>query len=167
MGRRYKKEDIKKIVNKIRAYKENIFISADIIVGFPGETKEDFHETLQLISEKGLSKLHIFRYSRRPGTPASEYRNQVQDSEKKKRAVILDELSKKIFNDYAKKYTGKDIIVLIEEQKNGYFFGLTDNYLKVRVNYNKKIKLGYIVRVKLTEFKKNYFNSEYVYHWTI
>lgn len=159
MNRRYCAEDIKKIIRQIREMKEDAFISADVIVGFPGENDEDFNKTVDLVKELNLQKLHIFRYSKRPGTLAASFENQVQENEKKKRAKLLNDISKELFNSYAKNYLGTSAEILIEEQKGGYFWGITHNYLRVRIKDNEENHLGDFVKVNLTHLGSNHFDS--------
>jgi len=151
MNRKYSIEEYKGIINKIRKIRPEINITTDLIVGFPNETDEDFLQTLNNLKEIGFSKIHTFPYSIRNNTPASQMK-QVNDKLKKERVNKVLELSDELENKYYNKFLNKTIDVLIEEVKEDYVVGHTDNYIKVKINEfldnNKfyKVKINEIVK---------------------
>lgn len=133
MNRKYAKADFIKKMEQLKEIRPEISITTDVIVGFPGETEELFEETIDTIKKVGFSKLHVFPYSRRNGTKASEMPNQVSEEEKKKRVHVLLELSRTLEQAYQTRFVGKSMDVLFETYKNGYNYGHTGNYLMVQV----------------------------------
>ncbi len=136
MNRKYDLNYFNDKLNKIRAIRPNISITADIIVGFPNETEEDFKETLENSKHFAFTKIHVFPYSIRKGTVASTMTGQIESSIKKERARRLLSLSKELEKEYANKFVGKTLEVLFEETKDGISIGHTSNYLKVKVKGN-------------------------------
>ncbi len=150
MNRRYKIEEFKNITNMIRnTYKDSI-LTTDIIVGFPGETEEEFNITLENLKEINFYKMHVFKYSPRKGTKAAIMENQISGEIKEKRSKILLELSNNNEIKYQKEYIGKTEKVLFEEEKNGMYIGHTANYLMVKVKSDKCIT-NEILNVKLVD----------------
>lgn len=133
MNRRYTKEDFKQAVDLIRENYKEVAITTDIIVGFPGETDEEFEETLSFIKSIKFYKTHIFKYSKRDGTKAAIMKDQVPDDIKEKRSKILIELSDKNEQEILDSYIGKKVKVLFEEMNNGVIKGYTNNYIMVKV----------------------------------
>lgn len=136
MNRKYDLEFFKNKIEAIRKLRPNISISTDVIVGFPGETDELFEESYRFCEEIKFSKIHVFPYSIRKGTPASKFPNQIDGNIKKERAKKLIQLSTKLEQEYMSKFINNDIDVLIENYKDGYSYGHTSNYLYVKVNGN-------------------------------
>ena len=136
MNRKYDLEFFKNKIEAIRKLRPNISISTDVIVGFPGETDELFEESYRFCEEIKFSKIHVFPYSIRKGTPASKFPNQIDGNIKKERAKKLIQLSTKLEQEYMSKFINNDIEVLIENNKDGYSYGHTSNYLYVKVNGN-------------------------------
>ena len=147
MNRKYDLDTFIKRIEKIRSIKKDINITTDIIVGHPGESDEDFENSLEVIKKIGFSKIHVFPYSKRNGTKASTM-EQVDEQVKKKRARQLLELSKKLEIEYASKFIGKNLEVLIERGNDNYSIGHTTNYLAVKI-YNKKFNSEELVDVKI------------------
>lgn len=139
MNRRYDKKHFKEMVDNIRAIRPDISLTTDIIVGFPGETDEDFEETLSFSREIGFAKIHVFPYSDRMGTVASNMKDKVPGNIKKERVHKLLELSNELEHNYYNKFIGKEVEVLIEEEKNGFFVGFTDNYIPIKLKGDYKI----------------------------
>lgn len=133
MNRKYNIEEFKEKMKEIRTIRPMISLTTDVIVGFPGETEEDFQETIETIRSIGFSKLHVFPYSSRKGTVASSMIEQVDPEVKKKRAHVLLSLSKELELAYQKQFLGKELLVLVEREKNGYSYGHTSNYLEVKI----------------------------------
>ncbi len=137
MNRRYTIEQFKNIVNILRKNYEDVILTTDIIVGFPGETEEEFNKTYEFLKEIKFYKMHIFKYSPRKGTKAAEMKHQIDGNIKEKRSKKLIELSNKNQLEYHKKYIGKQVEVLWEEKKDGTYKGHTKNYILV-CSSNKK-----------------------------
>ena len=145
MNRRYTKEEFMDIVNKIRSIRPNISLTTDVIVGFPGETEEDFKETLDFCKKVGFAKIHVFPYSDRNGTVASKMKDKVPGNIKKDRVHRLIDLSNKLEQNYFDKFIGKEVEVLIEEEKDNIYYGFTDNYIPLKLTGNYKINELYKV----------------------
>lgn len=149
MNRRYDTTYFKEIVDKIKKLRKDIALSTDVIVGFPGETEEDFNNTLKFCSEIGFSKIHVFPYSDRNGTTASRMKDKIPGNIKKVRVKKLIELSNKLEKEYFEKFIGKTVEILIEEQKeDGYYYGFTSNYIPLKLKGNYKINELYNIELK-------------------
>ena len=137
MNRRYTKEQYLALVDRIRAKMPNISLTTDIIVGFPGETEEDFLETRKFLEKVHFYEMHIFKYSRRKGTVADKMKEQVADTVKSERSAVLLALEKAQSLEYRKMYIGKRLEVLIEElteiDGRSYYTGYTKNYIRVAI----------------------------------
>ena len=136
MHRKYNVEDFIAKVNKIREVKPDIAITTDVIVGFPGESEEEFLETYEFIKKVGFSELHVFPFSAREGTLAANMDNQVDEKIKAQRVQKLIELSNELHHQYASKFIGKEVEVILEERnrKTSLLSGFTSNYLRVSVD---------------------------------
>ena len=131
MNRRYKIEQFKEIVRLLRKAYEDVNLTTDIIVGFPGETDEEFNKTYQFLKEIKFYKMHVFKYSPRKGTKAAVMLNQINGDIKEERSKKLIELSDRNEIEYNKSYIGKNVEVLFEEEKDGMYKGHTQNYIMV------------------------------------
>lgn len=166
MGRRYTKEEYKKLFYQIKEMIPNCAITTDIIVGFPGETDEDFQNTIDLVNELQYDLAYTFIYSPRVGTPASVMPDETKEETKKAR---LQELNK-LINKYAllnnQKYQDKIVEVLIEgpSDKEDKLMGYTDTMKLVNVKADNKY-LGQIVKVKITNIKTWSMDGEIVNDW--
>ena len=129
MNRRYTTNEFREIVNILRKYYEDVILTTDIIVGFPGETEEEFEKTYKFLEEIKFYKMHIFKYSSRKGTKASQMSNQINGNKKEERSKKLIELSNKNQTEYNKSYIGKEVEILWEEEKEGTYRGHTKNYI--------------------------------------
>jgi len=129
-------------------------LTTDLIVGFPGETEENFKETLATLEELKFSAIHIFPYSQRTGTPAATYPNQVLPEIKKERVHRVQELEKKLSEAYRRRFLGKSVRVLPEEEKNGCFEGLSDEYIRVYLK-GEGIERGKIYSVKINSLTED------------
>ena len=143
MNRKYTKEEYLKKIEEIRSIRPDISISTDVIVGFPGETEEMFEESYQFCQQIGFSKIHVFPYSKRNGTAASKFLNQVDEGIKKDRVRKLTELSSTLEESYMEKFLGQDVEVLIETSDSLYSTGHTSNFLLVKVlgKFNQEEKV--------------------------
>ena len=133
MNRKYDLDYFISKINDVRTIRPEIAITTDVIVGFPGETEEDFNETLDTCKKIGFAKIHVFPYSERKGTKAVELPNPIAPAQKKERAKRLLSLSKELECIYYESFIGKQVSVLIEEVKEGYSYGHTDTYLHVKI----------------------------------
>ncbi len=137
MRRRYKRELYVERVAKIRALMPHCCIGVDVIVGFPGETNEDFLETYNFINELDITYLHVFTYSERPNTPANEMENPVPIHIRRERNEMLRILSEKKKRHFYSQYIGQTRTALFEVSKNkDLMSGFTDNYLKIELPYH-------------------------------
>ena len=149
MNRKYDKQYFIDKINKIRKIRDDISITTDVIVGFPGETLELFNETLDTINKIKFSKIHVFPFSLRKNTKAEELPNHVDDVTKKERVKVLVELSYKLENEYMSKFINKEVEVLPEVYKDGYLIGHTGNYLNVKTKGDIS-DLNNLIKVKIT-----------------
>ena len=154
MGRRYNKQEYLELFNKLKSNIPNVSITTDIIVGFPGETEEDFNETLDVVKKCKYDSAYTFIFSPRIGTPAEKMKDDVTFEEKNKRLQILNELVNKYALLANKKYLGKVVPVLIEgnSEKGDMLMGYTDTMKLVNVIGDKKY-IGKIVDVEITDVK--------------
>ena len=139
MNRRYTTEQFKEIVRLLRNAYKDVNLTTDIIVGFPGETDEEFNKTYQFLKEIKFYKMHVFKYSPRKGTKAAVMPNQISGDIKEKRSRELLELSNENELEYNQKYTGNEVEVLFEEEKEKIYKGHTQNYILVYCQTDKKI----------------------------
>ena len=140
MNRRYSVEEFKNIVELLKKNYEDVNLTTDIIVGFPGETEEEFQKTYEFLKEIKFYKMHIFKYSQRKGTKAAVMSGQIDGNKKEERSRKLIELSDKNEEEYNKKYVGKEVEVLWEEEKEGFYKGHTKNYILAYLKADNKIK---------------------------
>ena len=147
MNRRYDTKYFEDKVKQIRKLRPGIALSTDVIVGFPGETDEDFNDTLSFCEKIGFSKIHVFPYSDRSGTVASKMNNKVPGNIKKERVHKLIELSNKLEHKYIDAFINKNVSVLIEEHKDDYYLGLTDNYIPIKLQGDYKINEIYDIKL--------------------
>ena len=155
MNRKYDKEYFIKKIDKIRSIRPNISITTDVIVGFPGETEDEFNETIDTIKKIEFTKLHVFPYSRREGTKADLMDNQIDESEKKKRVKTLLDLSKELELNYMNKFLNQNIVFIPEIKKEDYLIGHTGNYLQIKIKSNKNL-VGQDVNVFLDKIEYPY-----------
>lgn len=139
MNRRYTAEQFEEIVEKLRNTYNDVILTTDIIVGFAGETEEEFQTTYNFLKKIRFYKTHIFKYSERKGTKAAEMKNQVSGDKKEERSKILLNLSDEIEEKYLNEYVGKEVKVLFEEKDGEYYKGHTANYLMVKVKTEKDV----------------------------
>lgn len=132
MNRKYTAETFEKEVNLLRKTFPDVALTTDVIVGFPGETEEEFNETYKYLSKIRFTKLHVFKYSPRKGTIAAKMKNQIDSTVKEKRSHKLIELSNECEIEFLDRYVGKELKVLFEKQDGEYIKGHTTNYLVVK-----------------------------------
>ena len=149
MNRKYTAEDFEKVVKRLRNAYKDVALTTDIIVGFPGETEEEFKITYEYLKKINFYKMHVFKYSQRKGTRAATMPNQIDGNVKEERSHKLIELSEKNEKEFLKKYINKDVEVLFEQEDNVFFKGHTNNYLVVKCK-GKKLE-NRLVNVKIIE----------------
>lgn len=156
MNRRYTTEEFEKSVELIRKYFKEVSLTTDIIVGFPGETDEDFDKTYQFLKQIKFYKMHIFKYSPKKGTVAEKMPNQIDGKIKEERSKKLIELSNKNEEEYNRNNIGKIVKVLFEEKVGEYYKGHTTNYITVNAKYNENV----IDKIKEVKIENTYKNLE-------
>ena len=148
MNRKYTTKQFEEAVEILRKAYPQVHLTTDIIVGFPGETEEEFNKTYEFLSKIKFYKMHIFKYSPRSGTVASRMPNQIDGNIKEQRSNKLIELSNKNEEEYNKKYIGKKVDVLLEEREGKYLKGHSTNYMIVKMKTEKKLENS-IQKVKI------------------
>ena len=155
MNRRYTIEEFKKCTELLRKEYPNVSLTTDIIVGFPGETEEEFNKTYEFLKDINFYQMHIFKYSPRKGTKAAVMSNQIDGSIKEERSSKLINLSHENEIRYNKKEIGKEVEVLWEEQEGEFIKGHTTNYKVVKIKYQQientitKVKIDDIENIEL------------------
>ena len=164
MGRRYTKESYLELFNKIKDTVSGVSISTDIIVGFPGETEEDFLETLDLVEQCKYDNAFTFIFSAREGTPARKLKDETPLKEKEERLYRLNEVVNKYFLANNKKLEGTIVPVLVEglSEKSDMYFGYTDTNKLINFYCSKEVNVGDIVNVKVTSAKTWSLDGELV-----
>ena len=147
MGRRYTKAEFLAKINKIKAEIKDICLTTDLIVGFPGESEEDFLESYNFLKEVGFAQVHVFPYSQRTGTPAATYPNQIAPDVKHRRELKVLAYSISSFEEYSSRFVGKEVDVIIEkyDEEKGMYFGHSSSYLNVYID-DPSLKVGDIVK---------------------
>lgn len=150
MRRKYNVDDFIAKVEKIRSVRPDIAITTDVIVGFPGETDEEFLETVNFIKKVNFAELHVFPFSCRKGTPAYDMPNQVDPKVKAERVDKLLKLSETLKENYRKQFIGQELEVIVEEKDSatGKYKGHSSNYLLLEDNLSKD-SIGKIVKIKV------------------
>ena len=163
MGRKYTKEEYLELFNKLKNKIKNVSISTDIIVGFPGETEQEFEDTLDLVDTCKFDLAYTFIFSPRVGTPADKMQDNIPLKEKEQRLYKLNELINKYANEANQKLVGQEINVLVEgpSDKFGYYMGYTDTNKLVNIKSEEDI-IGKIIKVKITEARTWSLNGEYL-----
>jgi len=157
MNRSYTIEQYKKLVKKIKnsfkkyrnGLEKEIALSTDVIVGFPDETKKQFQNTVKLFKEIGFDMAYLAQYSPRPGTAALKFKDNVSHQEKERRWKILNKILEETALKKNENYLGKEIEVLVEEEKDGFLIGKSRHYKTVTIEGQKNL-IGQFVKVKIT-----------------
>ncbi|WP_019242647.1 MULTISPECIES: tRNA (N(6)-L-threonylcarbamoyladenosine(37)-C(2))-methylthiotransferase MtaB [Bacillus] len=155
--------------NRLRALHDalpGLAVTSDVIVGFPGETEEEFMETYNFIKEHKFSELHVFPYSKRTGTPAARMEDQVDEDVKNDRVHRLIALSEQLAKEYASQFEGEVLEIIPEERftendQENLYVGYTDNYLKVVFSGNEDM-IGELIKVKITKAGYPYNEGQFV-----
>lgn len=155
MGRRYTKESYLELFHKIKDRVPGVTISTDIIVGFPGETEEDFLETLDLVRECQYDNAFTFIFSKREGTPACRLADPVSQKEKEERLQRLNEVVNHYFLENNKKLEGREVEVLVEgiSDKKHMYYGYSDTNKLINFSSEKELTPGDLVMVKINDAK--------------
>lgn len=150
MHRHYTAQEYLSLCDNLRKSFKDCTLTTDIMVGFPGETEDDFIESLDFVKRVGFEKVHVFPYSRRPGTPAAKYELQIPNAVKEKRAAEMLREAAKIRKSFLMSQKGKTVTVLFEgKTRDGLLSGYTPNYTPVRVDYSGEIA-NTVRQVKIT-----------------
>lgn len=155
MRRKYTMEFFGERLDRLKEVLPGLAVTSDVIVGFPGETEEEFMETYNFIKKHKFSELHVFPYSKRTGTPAARMEDQIDEEVKNDRVHRLISLSDQLAKEYASRFDGEVLEVIPEDrvkegQEAGLYEGYTDNYLKVVFPANEEL-IGKIVKVKISK----------------
>lgn len=154
MNRRYSPALYADCVARLRQAMPLCAITTDVIVGFPGETEEEFEESMAFVQKQKLSKIHVFPYSRRKGTPAYSMPNQLSSAEKHERAKRLIAVSRQLEGEFISSLVDTKQDVLFEEEKNGLIWGHTDTYVKVGVKPNGAKLINTIVPIMIIGYNR-------------
>ncbi|MBR0590151.1 tRNA (N(6)-L-threonylcarbamoyladenosine(37)-C(2))-methylthiotransferase MtaB [Bacillus pumilus] len=167
MRRKYTMEFFAERLTKLKKALPGLAVTSDVIVGFPGETEEEFLETYNFVKDRQFSELHVFPYSKRTGTPAARMEDQVDENVKNERVHRLIALSDQLAKEYASAYEG-DVLEIIPEEsfkeqegKHNLYVGYTDNYMKV-VFEGTEDMIGRLVKVKITKAGYPYNEGQFV-----
>jgi threonylcarbamoyladenosine tRNA methylthiotransferase MtaB len=166
MRRKYTMEFFAERLTRLKQALPGLAVTSDVIVGFPGETEEEFMETYNFIKEHQFSELHVFPYSKRTGTPAARMEDQVEEEVKNERVHKLIALSDQLAKEYASAYENEVLEIIPEElykeePDSGLYVGYSDNYLKVIFPASEKM-IGKIVKVKITKSGYPYSEGQFV-----
>lgn len=164
MNRKYTTSEYRNAVKLLRENIEDVALTTDVIVGFPGETDEEFEETYNFVSEIGFMKMHVFKYSPRKGTPAASFPAQVDPRKKEERSKRLISLSRENTLEFNRKFIGRVMPVLFEQEvrsREGFMEGLTANYIKVLCKGDNKLE-GRILNVELKSVEEDYIIGEII-----
>ena len=140
MNRKYTTDQFRHVVELLRNAYPEVHLTTDVIVGFPGETEEEFNKTYEFLKEIKFYKMHVFKYSPRSGTVAAKMPNQIDGNIKEERSNKLIELSDKNEKEYNQKYIGKEVEVLLEEREGEYLKGHTTNYMVVKMKTSENLE---------------------------
>ena len=163
MKRRYNRAMALKNIAHIREKMPGVMLTADLMVGFPGESEEDFIDTLRFVGEAGLLDAHVFAYSKREGTPAATYENQVPEQLKKERSARLIAECARVRDDILESVvtSGKPLSVIMETRKGSALHGHSDSYIEVCAE-SKEDKRGDLVSVKPLYHKNGVIYGEII-----
>ena len=164
MNRRYTVEHYKNLIDQIKLKIPDASITTDIIVGFPGETDEDFEGTCDLLKYCNYSGVFGFVYSKRKGTPAEKFENQIPINIKRQRITKLFEIQHKIVKELSDRLVGQTIEVLVEAKINNFYIAKTDGgkTIKIKEENNKEINLGNYYNVKINKALTNELIGEII-----
>ncbi len=162
MNRHYDSVEYEDLCNKLRYNFKDCTLTTDIMVGFPGETAGDFEISLNFMKKIGFEKVHVFPYSRRPGTPAAKMNEQIENGEKQHRAEVMIYEAEKIRREFLKKQIGKAFEIIPEEYHEGYAQGYSANYIPVRIAGGADVPFGNVIKVKITDTEEDFCIGEII-----
>jgi len=168
MNRKYTIEEYSRLVGKIRGVFPDVGMTTDIMVGFPSETDAQFNDTYNFIKEMKFSRLHVFRYSPREGTPAAKYPEQISPHISAERSNIIRELGYQLANEFRLEMLGKEMEVLVEDSrsasillaKSNLLAGFTGNYIRVLMDVPDDM-INSMIRVRLVEVEGEFVKGEW------
>ena len=160
MNRKYTREDYLEIVDLLKSFDKSYGITTDIIAGFPGETEENFSDSLEVICEAGFCKVHAFKYSKREGTAAAGMKSHVSPEIKNRRTARLIAEGEKTAEEFFRGSIGETRVVLTENIENGMITGYTDNYVKAYIDSTDNGLLNKFVEVKIIGLFKDGVKGE-------
>lgn len=155
MNRRYTAEEFENATKRLRLKFSEAALTTDVIVGFPGETDDEFKETYEFLKKISFYKMHIFKYSPRKGTKAAIMPNQIDGNIKEERSRILINLSNENEYNYNKKCIGNQVEVLFEEREEDFIKGHTKNYIVVKYKTQNNELINKIVKLNVIEAKED------------
>ncbi|MBO8128547.1 MAG: tRNA (N(6)-L-threonylcarbamoyladenosine(37)-C(2))-methylthiotransferase MtaB [Peptococcaceae bacterium] len=159
MGRRYDTSFYAGLLDKARALIPDLAVTTDIMVGFPGESRDQFERSLHFVRQMGFSRLHVFKYSPRRGTPAARYPGQVPAREKDRRSKEMLALGEELQHRFASRYVGRTMDVLVEQEYDReHYEGYTGNYLRV-ILPKDSLHIGDLAKVFIKTVEKGYLRG--------
>jgi len=164
MNRKYNTEQYKRIVESLRGNVKDVSITTDVIVGFPGETEEEFNKTYEFLKEIKLSKMHIFKFSPRTGTRAAKFENQIDGNVKEERSKKLIKLNEENERKFMGEFIDREMSILFEQRSNymkDSYEGYTSNYIKV-VAESREDLTGKVMNAMLKEVKEDFILGEII-----
>lgn len=162
MNRRYTTLEYRESIELLRSNIKDVAVTTDVMVGFPGETDEEFNETVKFLEDISFATMHVFKYSQRKGTPAAEFSNQVSPDKKEERSNILLEMSSRKAKEFNKRFEGRTMEVLFEQEvktENGMIEGLTPNYIRVLCKGESNLN-GQFLKVKLNQAFEDHIEGQ-------
>ncbi|MCL2775710.1 MAG: tRNA (N(6)-L-threonylcarbamoyladenosine(37)-C(2))-methylthiotransferase MtaB [Oscillospiraceae bacterium] len=161
MRRKYNAETVIQNIEYAKEKIKDLILTADIIVGFPNETDEDFEKTVNIIKLLNIYHTHIFTYSKRPGTDAADFDNQIREDIKNARSKRLSEICGKIKEDIHKNCIDRAFDVIIEDFDGGFYTAKTRNFIDVKIKVKDNVNLhGTVQKIKITDFDKDFIYGE-------
>ncbi|MBA7710309.1 Threonylcarbamoyladenosine tRNA methylthiotransferase MtaB [subsurface metagenome] len=161
MGRRYSTEDYAQAVARIREAIPDVAITTDVMVGFPGETDEDFAESYRFCQQMAFANIHVFPYSERPCTPATLMPEKIDEPVKKERSKRMLKLARESARRFEEQFLGRTMMVLWErEVYDGVWVGLTDNYIRVVAQSKKPLK-NWLIPARLGGRYNHYLGASF------
>ena len=148
MNRKYSVSEFEQSFGLLRKYFDNPAVTTDVIVGFPGESEDEFSDTYAFVRKIGFFELHVFKYSPRKNTVAAKMEGQIDDEVKSRRSDMLLEIDKKLSDDFKRSYLGREVEVLFEEKKGNFYVGHTKEYIMVGMKSEENLE-GKIVKTVL------------------
>jgi tRNA-2-methylthio-N6-dimethylallyladenosine synthase len=163
MNRQHTRDDYRRVIDRLRSYRADLALSSDFIVGFPGESDDDFKATIELIEEITFAQAYSFKYSRRPGTPATAMKNQVPDTVKSERLAVLQTLIDRQLDAFNESCVGRafDVLLTHAGRHAGQLVGRSPYLQPVYVNANAHL-IGHVVKLRVTEVATYSLGAEFI-----